>query len=105
MNEQEPQHEHYLTEHKDVEDISKLSERLAPPEETLAKTGSDRSSRDDAGMIDVDTGTLKLPQGFVEYEQDKRRIFGLEPVIVIILTLMLVFIAFIAYLIYLTPAK
>lgn len=105
MSEQEPQHEHFLREHKDVEDITKLSERLAPPEENVAKTENDRSSRDNDGMIDVDTGTLKLPQGFVEYEQEKRRIFGLEPVIVIILTLMLVFIAFIAYLIYLTPAR
>ena len=105
MKKQVPRHEHYLRGHKDVEDISKLSEKLTPPEEIDAKSGSAQSSRDDDGTFVVDTGTLKLPQGFVENEQEKRGMFGLEPVIVVILILMLAFIAFIAYLVYLTPAK
>lgn len=104
MKEQEPQHEHYLREHKDVEDISRLSEKLTPPEETVSKSGSDRAARDD-GILVVDTGQLKIPHGFVENEQEKRGLFGLEPVIVVIMVLMIVFIAFIAYLVYLMPPK
>lgn len=98
-----PQHEHYLRGHKETEDLSELSEKLAPPEESVAKRESYIKSRDDDGALVVDTGSLKLPQGFVENEQEKRGILGLEPVIVVILILMLAFIAFIAYLVYLTP--
>jgi hypothetical protein len=103
MTDKLPHHEHYLRGHKEAEDLSKLSDKLAPLEETAAKSESDIESRDDDGALFIDTGKLKLPQGFVENEQEKRGIFGLEPVIVVILTLMLVFIAFIAYLVYLTP--
>jgi hypothetical protein len=105
MKEEEPKHEHYLRGHKDVEDISELAQKLAPPEEIVARAGSDRTSHDDDGILVVDTGTLKLPKGFVENEEEKRGLFGLEPIIVVILILMLAFIAFIAYLVYLTPAK
>jgi hypothetical protein len=104
MNDKVPQHEHLMREHKRDEDISELSDRLAPPEETGANSGIDLSSRKDDGTLVVDTGALKLPPGFVESEEDKRGIFGFEPVIVFILTLLIAFIAVIAYLVYRMPA-
>lgn len=105
MKEQVPQHEHYLRGHKDSEDISELSEKLAPPEELVTKSASEDTSRENDGVLVVDTGALKMPKGYLENDEDKRGLFGLEPIIVVILILLILFIAFIAYLIYLTPAR
>ena len=105
MKKKEKQHEHFLRRHTKPEDISKLSERLAPPEETGANQEAGHDSFNNDDTISIDTGKLKLPKGFVEDQQEKRGVFGLEPVIIVIMALMLAFIAFIAYLIYLSPSK
>lgn len=103
MKEETPQHEHYAREHKDAKTIAKLSGQLAPPEERDVHHGRDQRSRENDGGIVLDTGSLKIPKGFIENEEAKRGLFGLEPVIVVILILMMAFIAVIAYLVYLMP--
>lgn len=105
LKQQEPQHDHFAREHKDQDDIAELSDRLAPPEEINSNFGSERESRDDDGTLVVDTGALKFPKGFVENEQEKRGILGLEPVIVLILSILLAFIGLIAYFVYKMPAS
>jgi hypothetical protein len=105
MKEELPQHDHYLRGHRDAEDLSKLSRKLTPSEETHSTQKDDLTSPDNDELLDVDTGALKFPQGLMENEPEKPGIFGHDPVIVIIFTLMLLFIAFITYLVYLTPAK
>lgn len=105
MKEEEPQHEHFMRAHKGSEDISELSDKLAPPEEIDSNVRRDSPSGEDDGPLVVDTGALKLPHGFVESEEEKRRVFGLEPEILVILTLLIVFIGLIAYLVYKMPAK
>jgi len=105
MSNQEKEHEHFLRRHTKPEDISKLSERLAPLEETAANQEAGHSSVDNDDTISIDTGKLKLPKGFVEDPREKGGVFGMEPVIIVIMVMMIAFIALIAYLIYLTPSK
>ena len=104
MKTRKTRHEHFFRRHKNVEELAKLSDKLTPPEEQNAKSDIDPIYRKEDGNVS-DTGPLKVPPGFMEIEEEKRGIFGFEPVIVVILILMLAFITFIAYLVYLTPSK
>ena len=99
-----PEHEHYAREHNDPKSIAELSGRLAPPEESDDMPKGESQSLEYESDIGFDTGSLKIPQGYVEYEQAKRGLFGLEPVIIVIMFLMMAFICFIAYLVYQMPA-
>lgn len=93
-------HKHYTG--REGGDIVELAARLAPLEEHQAKAAQ-HSSKDDDTII-LDTGKLKLPSALSEKEEDAHRIFGLEPVVLVILLLTLAFIALMAYLVYLMPA-
>ncbi|HEY0546701.1 MAG TPA: hypothetical protein VGC91_15085 [Pyrinomonadaceae bacterium] len=77
---------------------SELSARLAPLEERDGKHADDDT-------IVLDTGKLRLPKALLEDEEETSRLFGLEPVILVILLLALSFIAFVAYLIHQTPVE
>lgn len=79
------------------------AELLAPPEERVKKQPRQNSNHD--GGMAVDTGELKLPEEFTEKEEGKSRLFGLEPVALVILIFALAFIAFITYLISVEPTK
>ncbi len=68
-----------------------LAARLTPLEET-------RDSNN-GGAIVVDTSAVKLPEDFTEREENRGRLFGLEPIALIIFVFSLAFIVFIAYLI------
>jgi hypothetical protein len=82
---------------------SEKADQLAPLEERGGKFASESSNKE--GVISVDTGDLKLPNGFTAREEGESRVFGLEPVTIIILVLALAFIAFITYLISIEPSK
>lgn len=84
-------HKHYTGNKRG--DAKELSSRLAPLEERDGKPANDDT-------IVLDTGKLKLPKALLEEEENTARLFGLEPVILVILLLALCFIAFIAYLIH-----
>ncbi|MBV9209417.1 MAG: hypothetical protein JOZ52_02245 [Acidobacteria bacterium] len=86
-------HKHYTGNKRG--DTKELSARLAPLEER-----DGQKHEDEGGAIVLDTGKLKLPKALLEEEEDTSRIFGLEPVILVILLLALCFIGFIAYLIH-----
>jgi hypothetical protein len=73
------------------------ADMLAPPEERVRKS-ADKEAKND-GVLKVDTGELKLPNDFTEKEDKRARLFGLEPIALIILVFSLAFIAFITYLI------
>ncbi len=74
---------------------------LAPPEE---QRGSAASSYDN-GRIAVNTGSLKLPKGFVEEEEERSRVLRPDPAVLVILGIAIAFISFIAYLISIAPPK
>lgn len=76
---------------------------LAPLEERAGK--SVNQSSNNGGVISVDTGELKLPSEFTEKDEGKARLFGLEPLTIVILAFALAFIAFIAYLISIEPPQ
>lgn len=74
---------------------AELSAQLAPLEEKAAdgvKPGSNNG-----GAIIVDRSSLKLPGGFTEDDEANSRIFGLDPIAIVILILTFAFIAFIAW--------
>jgi hypothetical protein len=56
------------------------------------------------GAIIVDNEDLKLPTDIMETEE-KKRFFGIEPVVLVVLILMLIFIVFIAWQISLMPPR
>jgi hypothetical protein len=74
-----------------------LAARLTPLEET--------PDSNNGGSIVVDTSAVHLPKDFTEREENKGRLFGLEPIALIIFVFALAFIAFITYLISVEPAK
>ena len=88
------------------------AERLAPLDRVLRvahgrcqlAVKSTHQSLNNEGVIGVDTGELKLPQGFTG-KDEKSRLFGVEPITIIIITFALAFIGFIAYLISIEPPK
>ncbi|MDT4896252.1 MAG: hypothetical protein QOH25_1329 [Acidobacteriota bacterium] len=79
------------------------AEQLAPLEERKGKPTHQNFK--DEGVISVDTGNLKLPSDFTERREEKPRMFGVEPIAVVIIIFALAFIAFIAYLISIEPPK
>jgi hypothetical protein len=76
---------------------------LAPPEERTSRS-ADKGAKSN-GVLTVDTGELKLPNDFTEKEDGRARLFGLEPIALIILVFSLAFIAFITYLIATGPPQ
>ena len=75
---------------------------LAPPEEQRGSAAVAASSYDN-GQITVDTGSLKLPKGLLEEEEDGSRALRPDPAVIVILGIAIAFIAFIAYLISIAP--
>jgi hypothetical protein len=76
---------------------------LAPPEERVQRS-ADKGAKS-SGVLTVDTGEVKLPNDFTEKEERGARLFGLEPIALIILVFSLAFITFITYLIATEPLK
>ena len=79
------------------------AQQLAPLEERAGKFA--RQNSNEEGVINVDTGSLKLPREFTEKEEGKSRLFNVEPITIVILVFSLAFIAFIAYLISIEPPQ
>jgi hypothetical protein len=98
----EPRREHNPVQVSSEEALEKANQ-LAPLEERKGRLA--RQSQNDGGVIQVDTGDLKLPNDFTERGEGKPRLLGLEPVTIFILIFSLAFIAFIAYLISIEPAN
>jgi hypothetical protein len=96
----EPRREHNPVQVSSEEALEKANQ-LAPLEERKGRLA--RQSPNDGGVIQVDTGDLKLPSDFTERGEGKPRLLGLEPVTIFILIFSLAFIAFIAYLISIEP--
>lgn len=72
--------------------VEELAARLAPLEEQKgARAGDTR------GAIVVDTGKLKLPEGIGANEAKGAVLFGIEPVVVVIVALLALFILFVAW--------
>jgi hypothetical protein len=76
-----------------------LAARLTPLEEARERDANN------GGAIVVDASALHLPKEFTEREEKRGRLFGLEPIGVIILVFTLAFILFITYLISTEPTK
>ena len=96
----EPRHLHSPVKAKSAESAEHAA-NLAPLEE---QNGEQKIQNND-GAIVVDTGELKLPSGVIEGENDPTRLFGVDPVVLLIFFFALAFIAFIAYLISIEPAR
>jgi len=96
------EHRFGLRRNRGKSDTGKLAAQLAPLEEqdkdAARKQGATdislESTRLEPGAIVVDIP--RLPKGVVDEEQ-KKGFLGIEPVVLVILTLMLAFIAFIAW--------
>lgn len=61
--------------------------------------GSNQSSADN-GVLQVDTGQLKLPQDLTEEEEEVKRFLPIDPAVLVLLCLSLIFIGTIAYVIW-----
>ncbi len=92
-------------------DAARLAAQLAPLEEQTSQRQDlkGQSVRDggpnrEPGAIIVDSNNLVLPKDIAEGSLGKR-FFGIEPVVLVILTIMLAFIAFIAWQISRMPAQ
>jgi len=93
------------------EDLERLAAQLAPLEEQEKRAANNQSANGrnsskgpnrQAGSIVVDNKDMSFPTGVTE-EQGGESLFGIEPVVLVILGLMLAFIAFIAWQISLMP--
>ena len=100
--EDEPLHDHSPVEAKSPAAAERAA-RLAPPEEQ--RPGGAARGTYAAGKITVDTGSLKLPKGFLEEEEEKTRMLRPDPAVIVILGIAIAFISFIAYLISIAPPK
>ena len=95
-------------------DTAQLAAQLAPLEEqekrnAVQQIGSVPNSTNsqadrDYGAIVVDNDDLKMPKDIMEV-QDEKRLFGIEPVVFVVLIIVLSFIVFIAWQISLMPAR
>ena len=95
-------------------DTDKLAAQLAPLEEQNrsaaeqqigGRLGQVSSPLDpESGAIIVDNEDLKVPTDIME-TNEKRRFFGIEPVVIVVLVLILSFILFITWQISKMPAK
>lgn len=82
-----------------------LAAQLAPLEEQSASRVAQTDANNNGGAIVVDTGALRLPEGFAEEKERNGRLWGMEPVVFWIILLALAFIAFVAWQITRMPAK
>lgn len=80
--------------------VEELAAQLAPPEEQARAAGGN-GGQQAAGTIVVDTGALKMPEGFAERKRESR--FEIGRVVVFVTVLMLLFTAFVAWQIARTP--
>jgi hypothetical protein len=102
------------------ERLAEHAAALAPPEEKAGHTqtpdakaqaggNGDHQHLDGKfhdGSIVLDAGKLHLPESLFEgTEKKKNMLFGIEPVVLVILAVALLFICFIAYLISVQPPK
>jgi hypothetical protein len=87
-------HTHYTGERKKG-NTAELSAKLAPLEEKRGEGVKPGSGN--GGAIIVDKSSVKLPGGFADEDKATSRIFGFDPIAIVILILMLAFIAFIAW--------
>lgn len=93
-------------------DTRELAERLAPLEELLPpKPRKPATPVDSSHVVDQEEGVIvvgrnkpTLPEDMVE-RNDHNGVFGLEPVVIVILGLLLTFIVFIAWQISRMPAQ
>lgn len=84
------------------EDHSGETERAArrsPQPEGRDGTSLNQSSTDN-GLLQIDTGQLKLPQNLTEEEEEVKRFMPIDPAVLVILCFSLAFIAVIAYIIW-----
>ena len=83
--------------------VEELAAQLAPPEEQAEEALAARAADGvrQGGAIVVDTGTLKMPEGFAESRRESR--FEIARVVVVVALLMLLFTTFIAWQIARTP--
>ena len=72
--------------------------RSLPPAEK-EDTPRNQSSADN-GLLQVDTGQLKLPQNLTEEEEEVKRFLPIDPAVLILLCFSLIFIGTIAYVIW-----
>ena len=93
--------------HSSSDGALEKADRLAPPEERGKKDAgrAAAAATENDGVLTVNTGELKLPADFTEKEEGRVRLFGLEPIALIILVFSLAFIALITYLIASEPPK
>ena len=96
-------HSHYTGRKR--RDTASLSEMLAPLEEQNPAKAIRQGKKNHDGAIVVNSSNVKMPADFVEAENERARILGLEPVVLVILLAALAFILFIAYLISTEPPK
>ena len=75
--------------------VEELAAQLAPPEEQNPELETREGVRRNGGSIIVDTGALKMPEGFSEQKKQSR--FEVARVVVVVAALMLLFTAFIAW--------
>lgn len=64
-------------------------------EASAERQASTHQEAKNGGAIVVDTARLQLPKGFIEKENEG--LFGLDPIVLLILCLVLAFISIIAY--------
>ena len=74
--------------------VEELAAQLAPPEEQDPRAGGDGAGKG-GGAIVVDTGALKMPEGFAARKRESR--FEVARVVLFITALMLLFAAFVAW--------
>jgi hypothetical protein len=84
-------------------EASERAAQLAPPEELDEEALS--PDGDNGGALNLDTGSLRLPDDYAEESRDDSRSFRPDPVVIIIFFLSLAFIAFITYLISIEPQQ
>ena len=77
--------------------VEELAAQLAPPEEQQSQSLAAQSgaAHNGGGAIIVDTGALKMPEGFAARKEQSR--FEVGRVVVFVTLLMLLFTAFIAW--------
>ena len=84
-------------------DTRELAARLAPPEELLPADSKERAANAGSQVVAQETGAIvvgrekpTLPEDVID-RSDRNGIFGLEPVVIVIVGLLLAFIVFIAW--------
>jgi hypothetical protein len=85
-------------------DTNQLAAQLAPLEEQDRRSAAQQLGTDpDYGAIIVDNENLSVPKDIME--ADEKRFLGMEPVVLVVLSIILIYIAFIAWQITLMPIR